>query len=214
MTRACLAVAVTFCLVLTGCTGPDIAAPWTPHGDPIDSVLVNDFTLTTSEGEPWNYAEEAANTTLVVAFLFTNCLDICPVVTHNMKWVKSQLTSDELNRTTFLTVTVDPWRDNVTVLHEWKTGTSSEWTHLTVTNNDTNSEPMQRLQNVWLNFGVGLTVEDTNSSAARHHPDDYTINHETGTVLVDRFGEQRVWWGDNDWVLDLFLEDLRHLLTL
>ena len=214
MTKSLMTVAVTLCLLLAGCTGPDIAAPWAPHGDPIDSVQVNDFTLTTSEGEPWNYAEQATNTTLVVAFLFTNCLDICPVVTHNMKWVKSQLTSDELNRTTFLTVTVDPWRDNVTVLHEWKTGTSSEWTHLTVTNNDTNSEPMQRLQNVWLNFGVGLTVEDTNSSAARHHPDDYTINHETGTVLVDRFGKQRVWWGDNDWVLDLFLEDLRHLLTL
>ena len=214
MTKSLMTVAVTLCLLLAGCTGPDIAAPWAPHGDPIDSVQVNDFTLTTSEGEPWNYAEQATNTTLVVAFLFTNCLDICPVVTHNMKWVKSQLTSDELNRTTFLTVTVDPWRDNVTVLHEWKTGTSSEWTHLTVTNNDTNSEPMQRLQNVWLNFGVGLTVEDTNSSAARHHPDDYTIDHETGTVLVDRFGKQRVWWGDNDWVLDLFLEDLRHLLTL
>jgi hypothetical protein len=25
------------------------------------------------------------------------------------------------------------------------------------------------------------------------------------------FGHLRVWWGDNDWILDLFLEDLRHL---
>lgn len=214
MTKTLVTAAVTLCLLLAGCTGPETVASWAPHGEPIDSVQVDDFTLTTSEGTSWNYAAEAANTTLAVAFLFTNCLDICPVVTHNMKWVKSQLTSEELNRTTFLTVTVDPWRDNLTVLHEWKTGTSSDWTHLTVTDNDTNSEPMQRLQNVWLNFGVGLTVEDTNNSSARHHPDDYTINHETGTVLVDRFGQQRVWWGDNDWVLDLFLEDLRHLLTL
>ena len=207
------AIALACTLLLAGCTSPESEA-WSPHGEAIDSVSVEDFTLLTSENTPWTYSEEAANTTLAVAFLFTNCLDICPVVTYNMNWVKSQLTSEELNKTTFLTITVDPWRDNVSVLHEWKTGTTSDWTHLTVSNNDTNAEPMQRLQNVWLNFGVGLTIEDTNSTEARHHPDDYTVNHETGTVLIDRFGNQRVWWGDNDWVVDLFLEDLRYLHTL
>lgn len=85
MTKPFMTAVVTLCLLLAGCTGPETVAPWSPHGEPIDSVQVDDFTLTTSEGEPWNYAEEAANTTLAVAFLFTNCLDICPVVTHNMK---------------------------------------------------------------------------------------------------------------------------------
>ena len=202
-------------LLLAGCTSPGELDRWTPHGEAIESVRVQDFTLTTSEGTPWTYSEEAANTTLAIAFLFTNCIDICPIVTHNMKWVKSQLTSEELNKTTFLTITVDPWRDNTTVLHDWKTGTNSEWMHLTSSSNDSESPSMAALQNVWLNFGVGLTIEEagTNSSA-RHHPDDYTVNHSTGTILVDRFGYQRVWWGDNDWILDLFLEDLRHLHTL
>ncbi|MEC8763868.1 MAG: SCO family protein [Candidatus Thermoplasmatota archaeon] len=209
-------------LLLAGCTVPGDGENWTPHGEPLENVKVNDFTLTSSEGTAWTYSEEAANTTLAIAFLFTNCLDICPIVTHNMKWVKSQLTNEELNKTTFLTITVDPWRDNVTTLHEWKTGTNSEWIHLTSSSNDSDSPSMNALQNVWINFGVGLTIEeydannDDNStnSSARHHPDDYTVNHETVTILVDRFGKQRVWWGDNDWVLDLFLEDLRHLHTL
>lgn len=211
------ALLLTCTLLLAGCTSPNNVDAWTPNGEVINNVNVEDFTLLTSENTPWTYSEQAANTTLAVAFLFTNCLDICPVVTYNMNWVKSQLSEEELNKTTFLTVTVDPWRDNVSVLHEWKTGTNSDWAHLTVANNDTNSEPMQLLQNVWLNFGVGLTIEETNdsnTSQARHHPDDYTVNHETGTVLVDRFGNQRVWWGDNDWVVDLFLADLRHLHTL
>ena len=88
---------------------------------------------------------------------------------------------------------------------------------------------MKALQDVWINFGVGLTIEEydannevnndtnndnTSNSSARHHPDDYTVNHETGTILVDRFGHQRVWWGDNDWVLDLVLDDVRYLHTL
>ena len=223
MSRA-LPVLMASLLLLAGCTVPGEPDNWTPHGEPLENVKVQDFTLTSSEGTAWTYSQEATNTTLAIAFLFTNCLDICPIVTHNMKWVKSQLTDDELNKTTFLTITVDPWRDNVTTLHEWKTGTNSEWTHLTSSSNDSDSPSMNALQNVWVNFGVGLTIEEYDANAnnqsngsnssARHHPDDYTVNHETGTILVDRFGHQRVWWGDNDWVLDLFLEDLRYLHTL
>ena len=202
-------------MLLAGCFSPGEVDRWSPHGEEIDYVRVNDFTLTSSEGESWTYSEEAVNTTLAIAFLFTNCIDICPIVTYNMDWVRSQLSEDELNKTTFLTITVDPWRDNVSVLHEWKTGTNSEWIHLTSMSNDSESPSMKALQDVWVNFGVGLTIEETaNNSSARHHPDDYTVNHETGTILVDRFGYQRVWWGDNDWILDLFLEDLRYLNTL
>jgi cytochrome oxidase Cu insertion factor (SCO1/SenC/PrrC family) len=215
MWRGCFAVLFSTLLLLAGCLGPNEVAEWTPHGEVLDNVKVADFTLTASENESWTYSQEAANTTLVVAFLFTNCFDICPIVTHNMKWVMSQLTDDELNKTTFLTVTVDPWRDNVSVLHDWKTGTNSNWTHLTVDDNTTGNPSMLAIQDVWMNFGVGLTIEEagTNTSA-RHHPDDYTVNHSTGTVLVDRFGNLRVWWGDNDWILDLFLEDLRYLHTV
>lgn len=202
-------------LMLAGCTSPEQIAEWSPHGDKLERVKIQDFTLTSSENTSWTYSEQAANTTLVVAFLFTNCLDVCPVVTHNMKWVKDQLSQDELNKTTFLTVTVDPWRDNISTLHDWKTGTNSQWTHLTVTDNSSDSPSMNALQQVWLNFGVGLTIEEAGTdSTARHHPDDYTVNHSTGTVLVDRFGYMRVWWGDNDWILDLVLDDLRHLHTL
>ena len=202
-------------MLLAGCFSPGEVDRWSPHGEEIDYVRVNDFTLTSSEGESWTYSEEAVNTTLAIAFLFTNCIDICPIVTYNMDWVRSQLSEDELNKTTFLTITVDPWRDNVSVLHEWKTGTNSEWIHLTSMSNDSESPSMKALQDVWVNFGVGLTIEEmANNSSARHHPDDYTVNHETGTILVDRFGYQRVWWGDNDWILDLFLEDLRYLNTL
>jgi len=215
MKAPALAFSMTLLLSLAGCLGPEMTSAWEPHGDELDLVKVKDFTLTSSENETWTYSEEASNTTLVVAFLFTNCPDICPIVTHNMKWVKSQLSPEELNKTTFLTVTVDPWRDNVSTLHDWKTGTNSEWTHLTVTDNTSGSPSMQAIQDVWVNFGVGLTIEEAGTdSSARHHPDDYTVNHSTGTVLVDRFGHLRVWWGDNDWILDLFLEDLHHLHTL
>ena len=206
---------LVFILLVAGCTTPAQEEVWNPHGDPLTNVKASDFTLLTSENESWTYSEQAANTTLVVAFLFTNCLDVCPVVTHNMRWVQSQLTPEESQKTTFLTITVDPWRDNASVLQNWKANADANWTHLTIPDTTSGGAWMNALESVWLNFGVGLLIEETNSSStARHHPSDYTVNHTTGTIIVDRFGVLRVWWGDNDWILDLFLEDLRYLNTL
>ena len=166
-------------LLFAGCLSPEAADRWTPHGETIDNVRVQDFTLMSSDGTSWTYSEEGANTTLAIAFLFTNCLDICPIVTHNMKWVKSQLSEDELNKTTFLTITVDPWRDNVSVLHDWKTGTNSEWAHLTSSSNESDSPSMNALQNVWINFGVGLTIEEyENNSSTRHRSEERRVGKE------------------------------------
>ena len=213
MKNTILTLLLCLILLLAGCTSPDQVSEWDPNGVIIEAEFVNDFTLTTSENTPWTFSEEAQNTTVVVAFLFTNCIDICPIVTHNMKWVQSQLTPDEKNSTTFLTITVDPWRDNVSTLHEWKQEPIPIWTHLTTNSSEDNAPAMTAMNAVWMNFGVGLQIEENqNNTTARHHPDDYNVNHSTGTVLIDRHGDQRVWWGDNDWVLDLFLEDLRYLI--
>ena len=51
------------------------------------------------------------------------------------------------------------------------------------------------------------------ATSARHHPDAYSVNHSTGTVLVDHRGLQQVWWGDNDWFPELVLEDIRMLIA-
>jgi hypothetical protein len=39
------------------------------------------------------------------------------------------------------------------------------------------------------------------------------VNHTTGTVIVDHLGNQRVWWGDYDWIVDLVKEDLLYLVS-
>jgi cytochrome oxidase Cu insertion factor (SCO1/SenC/PrrC family) len=63
-------VALLMCtlLLFAGCLSPEAADRWTPHGEPLDNVRVQDFTLTSSDGTSWTYSEEAANTTLAIAF--------------------------------------------------------------------------------------------------------------------------------------------------
>ena len=182
--------------------------------------MVEDFTLVNGDGEVWNFANETEDKVVVIAFLFTNCIDICPIVTENLRWVHSQLSPDEHNNTQFLTITVDPWRDDVPALFEWQYYRNVSWPHVTANSTEENAPQFQTIQSVWKNFAVGLSIEEqeleqtgNNSTTARHHPDAYSVNHSTGTVLVDSNGMQRIWWGDNDWITDLVLADVRTLLA-
>jgi protein SCO1/2 len=202
-------------IILPGCMTSDSEQENPFHGDFIDSRDVNDFDLITSDNQSYNFQQETENKVVIIAFLFTNCYDICPIVTYNLGMIHDTLTQSQKESIEFLTITVDPWRDNITTLNEWKLATQSNWTHLTINNLDSDSEEMQELNGIWNNFDVGLLIEEneTTGTSGRHHPGDYNVNHTTGTVIVDHLGNQRVWWGDYDWIVDLVKEDLLYLVS-
>ena len=205
-------------MLLAGCTGIENESPRF-HGEDISPVMaVEDFTLHDAQAQDWNFENETEGKVVVIAFLFTNCIDICPIVTENLRWVHSQLSPEEHNNTQFLTITVDPWRDDSASLAEWQYYRNASWPHVTADSTEEGSPLFQTIQSVWDNFAVGLSIEEiqqneNESTSGRHHPDAYSVNHSTGTVLVDIYGDQRVWWGDNDWITDLFLADVRDLLS-
>lgn len=244
MKRITIAVFLTLSLILSGCFAPESFTTESPyHGEDIEPVVkVDNFTLFDAKGDEWNFVENTEGKVVVIAFLFTNCIDICPIVTENLRWTSSQLTPEEHNATEFITLTVDPWRDDPATMLSWKESRGTNWSHLSI--NDVNDESqLKAITDVWVNFGVGLWIEEapsdysnnesgnesgnesdngtsdgTNNSSesttsGRHHPDAYSVNHSTGTVLVDHRGLQQVWWGDNDWFPELVLEDIRMLIA-
>ena len=208
---------ILICIMTTpGCFSSEVDLDDNLHGDPIEkSKRANDFDLITSDNQSYNFAQETAGKVVIIAFLFTNCYDICPVVTYNLGTIHESLNQSEIDSIEFLTITVDPWRDNTTVLNEWKQATTSNWTHLTINNLDEDSQELQELNNVWTNFDVGLQIEEnaSNDSSGIHHTGDYNIDHSTGTIIIDHLGYQRVWWGDYDWIVDLVKEDLLYLVS-
>ena len=214
-------ITLTICLmfILPGCINSDDNTESIFHGDLISSGKeISDFNLLTSENTSYNFKQNTEGKVTVIAFLFTNCYDICPVVTYNLRYIHESLNESQLEKLEFLTITVDPWRDNTTTLEEWKQSTKSNWTHLTVDDTQQNSPEMSTLAQVWTDFDVGFKIEEnTNESntSARHHPSsyDYNIAHSTGTVIIDHEGNQRIWWGDYDWIIDLVKEDILNLVS-
>ena len=177
---------------------------------------------------------------VVVAFLFTRCPDICPVVSANLAFIAQELGDLHGTSVQIVTVTVDPWTDNSTVLGNYADVRGLSWPHLT--------GDVEDLEPVWMNFDVGLATYDTDVDrdgvadgfdscpntpegeevdnngcgketqqpdgevVTNHHPLDYWVDHTTGTIIVDKEMNQRVWWGDTDWNPELVLEDILSLV--
>ena len=62
--------------------------------------------------------------------------------------------------------------------------------------------------------GCGVDTQQSEDAAVtvKHHPLSYWVDHTTGTIIVDKDFNQRVWWGDTDWNAEMVLEDILYLL--
>ncbi len=210
------------------------------YGEDINPpIAVEEFVLIDDKGE-YVAMSQFEGQVAVVAFLFTRCPDICPVVSANLAFIAQELGDLHGTSVQIITVTVDPWTDNSSVLGNYADVRGLSWPHLTGSVED--------LEPVWMNFDVGLATYDTdldNDGVAdgfdscpetpadeevdnngcgkdtqqpegevvtNHHPLDYWVDHTTGTIIVDKNMNQRVWWGDTDWNPELVLEDILSLV--
>jgi len=207
--------------------------------DIFPAIPVNDFILIDEKGDYFSMNEYEGKV-VVIAFLFTRCPDICPVVSANLAFVAGEIGELYGDQVEFLTITVDPWTDNSSVLENYSGTRGLSWPHLTGSLDD--------LKPIWQNFDVGLATYDTDEDqdgvadgfdtcrdtpegeevddngcgketqqpegdlTIKHHPLGYWVDHTTGTIIVDREMKQRVWWGDKDWVPELVVEDIMSLL--
>ena len=210
------------------------------YGEDINPpITVNEFQLIDDKGEIVTMSQFEGQV-VVVTFLFTRCPDICPVVSANLAFIAQELGDLHGTSVQILTVTVDPWTDNSSVLGNYADVRGLSWPHLTGSVED--------LEPVWMNFDVGLATYDTDIDddgvadgfdscpdtpegeevdnngcgkdtqqpdgevISNHHPLDYWVDHTTGTIIVDKNMEQRVWWADTDWNPELVLEDILSLV--
>ena len=181
------------------------------YGDDINPPLAfQSFELVDQNNNSFS-SESFAGKVVVIAFLFTNCPDICPIVSANLAYITKELGTDYGTEVEILSITVDPWRDTWETLADYSEGRNLNWTHLTSNTIDENDQ-YPELEAVWGDFGVGLNVVEANGTSARHHPLAYEVDHSTGTIIIDRSGNQRIWWGDLDWAPELVLQDIRALM--
>ena len=123
------------------------------YGDDINPPIpAQDFNLIDGNGEYYQLSQLEGKV-IVIAFLFTRCPDVCPIVSANLEFISEQLGDVYGNEVAILTITVDPWTDNNSVMNEYAESRSLDWPHLTGT--------VEELEPVWKNFEVGLETYDS-----------------------------------------------------
>ncbi|MBO6621789.1 MAG: SCO family protein [Balneola sp.] len=96
-------------ILFTSCnTGPKV----------IDDLSDKSFNVVNQNGEPVTFPDDYQGKYVVVGFIYTNCPDICPLVTQNLIKVQKEFNNpDDIQ---FLGITFDPNRDTPEVLKSYK----------------------------------------------------------------------------------------------
>ena len=100
--------------------GPEAGADGGIRGAVLDPPLGKpDFTLSDTEGQPWNFRTETDGKLTLLFFGYTNCPDVCPVHMGNLGTVIAKYPFETRDRIRVVFVTTDPARDTAERLKSW-----------------------------------------------------------------------------------------------
>jgi protein SCO1/2 len=154
-----------------------------------------EFTLTSQDNAQVALADLRGKV-VAVTFIYTFCVDTCPVLTPMMSFIQDQLGADFGAKIAFVSITVDPERDTPKVLKEYAQAFGANlagWSFLT--------GPSDAIRDVARRYGVFASKST-----------DGNVDHTFLTSIVDRRGILRVQYLGTRFDPDEFRRDLLGLL--
>jgi protein SCO1/2 len=133
------------------------------------------FSLTSQDGKPVSLADLRGKV-VAVTFIYTECPDICPMLTQKMVQVQDELGADFGAKVAFVSISLDPEHDTPEVLKDYAQfwGAKPEgWSFLT-------GSP-EAVRDVTRRYGVFFAKKE-----------DGSVDHTQLTSLVDAEGRLRV----------------------
>ena len=159
-------------------------------------VPINEFTLVDQNSREFQFSKLTGRV-VVVAFAYTTCPDVCPLITAALRQVQNGLTPDEHKKVFLLTITTDPEIDSPKVLAGYGKRYGADFANWSFLTGD-----QAELQKVWKNFGVGVKRKGRG-----------LVDHTPLTAVVDRQGKMRVAYIGPSPDAKAVLRDVRGLLA-
>ena len=144
------------------------------NGYTLDRNSIPNRVLIDHNSEPYSL-QTGSSDVVIVAFIFTTCVDVCPVITNNLLQAEEQLDGIDYQ---FISITVDPATDTPETLKEYMEDYGATWPHLT--------GDLADLEVVWDDFMISVVTENI-TSHDHDHDDDSTdgehdhMNHDNNT---------------------------------
>jgi protein SCO1/2 len=193
--RISLAVAVA--LLLAACTSRE--QPVTFRGPSVVPVVGKpDFTLTSTDGKPYNFAAATHGYATLLYFGYTHCADVCPIHMANIAAVLKNLSSEQRAHVRVVFVTTDPARDTPEHLRAWLDNFDPSFIGLRGT--------PEQVNNIESALNLPASAADIDSSSASKRA-DYEVGHAAQVLAFTPDDSLRVQYPfgmrREDWAYDL-----------
>ena len=183
---------ILFCLVavqFSACS-PDVKV--------IDDLNDRSFELVNQNGEDVTFPDDYQGKYLIMGFIYTNCPDICPLVTQNLIKVQKELGNpDDVQ---FLGLSFDPKRDSPEVLKKYKEVFNLDKNFDFLTGDST--VVAQVMDSVRVRSQVSFVQEREDGN------DVYFLNHSDKIMVVNPKGEVIFEYGGSMTPVKYIIEDL------
>jgi len=172
----------------------------------VDRALTDtSYTLVDQDSNAVTVPDDVLGMPVVLGTIYTNCPNICPQITANMKDVRRQL--EDPSSVQFVSVTFDPRRDTPAQLaaYQQRFGLDdTSWLFLTG-DTATIGALMNRLD-------VRHTIKGTDRTFPRASPDSaYVYNHSNQITLIDSQGRVRAEYAGSQTPPSLIVDDLKKI---
>jgi len=165
-----LTLTVAFSLFLTSCDSPKT----------IYDLSDTSYMLRDTDSTRVNFPADFSDNISIITFIYTNCPDVCPVITANMSNIQKQL--EDTSGINFIEISFDPQRDTPSVLKKYKNlyNLNDQFTMLTG-----RSSAIRELLDK-----VKIVAEKVYPDSAAQDSSNYTMRHSNYIFLMD--GENRI----------------------
>lgn len=168
----------------------------------IDDLNDASFELITQDSTTVTFPDDYKGKYVVMGFVYTNCPDICPLVTHNMIKIQEELgTPDDVQ---FLGFTFDPQRDTPSVLANYKDAFSVEKNFDFLTGDSTVVSALMDSLRVRSQVSFSTTTEAGEELYFLNHSDKIMVLDPKSRVIIEYGGSQPM-------VPNLIIEDLQKI---
>ncbi len=85
----------------------------------IENLGASNYQLTNQNEKEVLFPDFVKGKTVIAGYIFTNCPDICPLTTNNMRLIQERLEKEEVDNVQFVSISFDPENDTPGVLKKF-----------------------------------------------------------------------------------------------
>lgn len=173
---------------------------------PVETDLNNlHFKMVNQDGTVIIFPDYLKGKAAILGLIYTNCPDVCPLITNNMQRIQCRLINEGLSNVNFVMVSFDPGRDKPSVLKEFaalREINTNRWQFLTGEQRDIDSLRRQ------LKF-LAIAGDTTKTSSGKLN---YSFVHSDKIYLMDKDLKVRKYYKGSEINLDEITEDVKKLI--